>query len=119
MSDSLRGFDGLQKRLTELVTALERGDVDPRALEGVLYSVRIEFERLQSNAFGLHARTSGESESREGAAREVQRLVAVALQLAAKRRDEVAFELDRTREAKKRLGFYRDATTGDSCDIAG
>jgi hypothetical protein len=119
VAETLAGFESLRKRLTDLVASLERGDVDPRALEGALYSVRIEFERLQSNAFGMHVRSSGEHERREGAAREVQRLVAVALDLASRRRDEIAEELDRTREARRRLGFYKSDTSGDSCDIAG
>lgn len=114
-----KGFDALRRRLSELVAALERGDVDAQALEGVLYSTRVEFERLQSNAFGLHVTRPEERDRREGAAREVQRLVAVALDLAARRKDEVAQALERTRGAHKRLGFYKDADTGDSCDIAG
>ncbi|MCE9593743.1 MAG: hypothetical protein K8S98_06085 [Planctomycetes bacterium] len=119
MADTLAGFETLRKRLTDLVASLERGDVDPRALEGALYSVRMEFERLQSNAFGMHVRSAGDRDRREDAAREVQRLVAVALDLAAHRRDEIAVELDRTREARRRLGFYKNDASGDSCDIAG
>lgn len=119
MSDAGREFESLQKRLVELVAALEHGNIDPHALDGALYSVRLEFERLQSNAFGVHAASGHDRDRREGAAREVQRLVAVALDLAARRRDEVAGELSRARQAKRRLGFYKDATTGDSCDIAG
>ncbi|MCK6445934.1 MAG: hypothetical protein L6Q99_06025 [Planctomycetes bacterium] len=114
-----KGFEALRRRLSELVAALEHGEVDAQALEGVLYSTRIEFERLQSNAFGLHVARPEERERREGAAREVQRLVAVALDLAARRKDDVARELERTRDARKRLGFYQDADTGDSCDVRG
>jgi hypothetical protein len=114
------GFEKLKRRLTELVNALEHGDFDLRALEGALYSARVEFERLQSNALGLHVDGQAERDLRERGAREVQRLVAVALDLAARRKDQVAAELDRTRQARARQRYYDDSTErGGSCDLDG
>lgn len=119
MGESSQSYEPLRRRLGELVAALEGGDPDAQALEGVLHSVRLEFERVHSRALGQPGASAGQRELCESAAREVQRLVAVALDLAARRRDEAAQELSRTRAAQQRLGFYRDAATGDSCDVAG
>ncbi len=110
-------FERLKRRLVELITALERGDLEARALESAMYSARIEFERVQSNALG-HGDES--REELESDAQDVQRLVAVALDLASRRKDGVGDQLARLKKTDSRLRYYGDSTErGASCDLDG